>query len=506
MKYIASFDIGTTSAKGILVSEHATIHEETTISLRTEYGQEGEVQTIEQDPDQWYEAVVAIAQSWWASGINPADVQLIAMSGQMQDCIPIDGMGNPVRPAILYTDVRAGQQAGRIAAELGEDKIRQVTGNHMDGSLTFPKILWLMEQERAGYEKTASFLISSKDYVIRKLTGRNVADPTTGATSGAMDLSTRQWSEVWFHQFGLDSGKMPELLSTDSIAGHVLPEAAAATGFAVHTPVLCGIGDAGATTIGAGVTEPGDVYAYLGTSGWVAATTDQVGFIGGGGFHLAHVASGLLIAITPLSNAGSAHKWALSVFGGRGAEGEADEAAAFTELEQEMAACDRSHSSAVFLPYLNGERCPVNDPLANGCFIGLTSRTTRAEMSCAVLEGVAMAMRQVMELLSVSNRSNRLVLIGGGTKSRVWNQIFADITGMEVIVPQEAQFLPALGCAAAGFIRLGWSESYEQFARTRLASQPFDRYVPDKGLSQMYQKKYERYLMLYPALQDVFHR
>jgi xylulokinase len=503
MKYIASFDIGTTSAKGILVSEHATIHEETTIALRTEYGQEGETQTIEQDPEQWYEAVVAIAQTWWSSGINPADVQLIVMSGQMQDCIPVDGEGRPVRPAILYADVRAGQQAGRIAAELGEANIRRVTGNHMDGSLTFPKILWLMEHERAGYEKTASFLISSKDYVIRKLTGRHVADPTTGATTGVMDLSTRQWRGEWLRQFGVDIGKMPELLSADSIAGHVLPEAAAATGFAARTPVLCGIGDAGATTIGAGVTEPGDVYAYLGTSGWVAATTDRVGSIAGGGFHLAHGASRLLIAITPLSNAGSAHKWALSVFGSRGTT---DEAAAFAELEQEMAACDRSRSGAIFLPYLNGERCPVNDPLASGCFFGLTSRTTRAEMSCAVLEGVAMAMRQVMELLSVSNRSRRLVLIGGGTRSRVWNQIFADITGMEITVPKEAQFLPALGCAAAGFVSLGWSESYGQFAKTRLASQPFDRYVPDDALNQVYQKKYERYLMLYPALQDVFHR
>jgi xylulokinase len=501
MKFIAAFDIGTTSVKGILVSREARVYGEKSLSLATDYGTADGRQTIEQNPEQWYAAVVRIARDWWSSGVDPDDVELLVMSGQMQDCIPVDHRGMPVRPAMLYSDHRAAAQAKELLDELGEAEIRRITGNHMDGSLVLPKLLWLKQREPETLERTACFLISAKDYVIRRLTGRFATDPTSAATAGMMELSSRQWRAEWLGRFGLNRQQLPEILPTDAIAGHIMPEAAAATGFRQGTPVLCGVGDAGATTIGAGARVIGDMYAYLGTTGWVAGTTDRIGFSGGGVFHLAHPEPGMLIAIAPLTNAGNAHSWALGIFGSS-AEISRDEA--YDRLESEMKGCDRAGSSVVFLPYLNGERCPVQDPLSSGSFIGLTSTTTKAEMACAVLEGVAMAMRQVMGLLTGGRSLRKLVLIGGGSQSRMWNQIFADITGAEVIVPQEAQYLPALGCAAAGFVRLGWSADYGEFGRNWLEGQPAEHYIPDPRLREVYRRKYSIYLRLYPALKDLF--
>jgi len=496
-KYVASFDIGTTGAKGVLVGKDGTLSGGASIPLDTIYG---EHHTVEQHPEQWYKAVAEITQAWWASGVDPKQIMMIVFSGQMQDCIPVDGDGNPVRPAILYSDARASLQAGQVLRKHGEDTVRRVTGNPFDGSMTFPKIIWMKENEPELYRSTASFLISSKDYVVRKLTGRLVTDPTTAATSGMMELPERRFVRGWLQGAGIEADKLPELLAADEVAGFVLEEAAAFTGFVAGTPVLCGIGDAGATTLGAGVTEVGEMYAYLGTTGWVALPTREPGSFSGGVFQLAHVDRELLITIAPLMNAGNAHRWALNVFGC----GEAVGDAAFAEMERAMEQCERRDHGVLFLPYLNGERCPVQDPHATGCFIGLTASTTKAEMSRAVLEGVAMAMRQVKELLACGWDVKRLTLIGGGSRSRVWSQTIADVLGVEVVVPQESQYLPALGGAATAFVRFGWAESYAAFARNVLDGFPAERYSPDASSVEMYDRAYAKYVMLYPALADVF--
>ncbi|PYI56510.1 xylulokinase [Paenibacillus flagellatus] len=506
--YIASFDIGTTVCKGVLIARDGRLEHEAEEPLDTIYGTvsgaggtDGERRTVEQEPEQWFRAVASIARGWWEAGVRPGQVKLIATSGQMQDLIPVDETGRPVRPAILYSDARADEQAARILGRIGEEAVRGSTGNHLDGSMPFAKLLWLADREPESVRRTSRVLISSKDYVVRRLTGRAATDPTSAATAGMMDLSGRSWRADWLEAVGLDPALLPELLASDEVAGEVLAEAAAETGFAEGTPVLCGIGDAGASTIGAGVAETGDRYVYLGTSGWVAASVERPGRAADGVFHLAHAEPGQLIAAAPLMNAGNAHKWAVSAFGGATADGED----AYAAFEREASGCDRAAGEALFLPYLNGERCPVQDAAASGSFVGLRPTTTRADMGCAVLEGVAFAMRQVMELLADgSPMPKRLTLIGGGSRSPLWCQIFADVCGAEVIVPGDAQYLPALGCAAGGFVRLGWASGYADFAERLLRARPARRYAPDDKTARAYERKYARYVKLYAALAPVF--
>lgn len=493
MQYIAAFDIGTTSAKGILVSQDGVIHGEKTKPIQTYY----EENRVEQDPEAWWQAVREISLDWWKSGFQAEEIQAITFSGQMEDCIPIDGRGKPVSRAILYSDSRAESEARQILERFGEGEIRHKTGNHLDGQMTFPKMIWLREKEPDCFSKTECCLISSKDYVIRQLTGRNVTDPTSGATTGMMNLLEQTWLSTWLSSFGLQSSYLPELLAPDEIAGYVMDTASALTGFKIGTPVLCGIGDAGATTLGAGVTEIGEMYAYLGTTGWVALPAAEISPLGNGIFHLAHAPKDVLIAIAPLLNAGNVHHWALSIFGDPNCEGEDG----FAYLEEIMANTDPSMRKVIFLPYLHGERCPIQDPDASGSFIGLKGTTTRGEMSAAVLEGIAMAIRQVRELLLGEKEMRRITLIGGGSRSRVWNQMISDVCNCNLVVPKDSEFLPALGAAAAGFVSLGWADSYADCGRRFLAQRIGEEYSPNVRNAQAYDKLYPNYLRLYSAVQ-----
>ncbi|WP_245583774.1 xylulokinase [Paenibacillus terrigena] len=497
MGYIAAFDIGTTNAKGVLVDKHGGLHQEQDVPMHTLL-QGG---WIEQYPEQWMEAVCTIADVWWSSGIRAHDIELITFSGQMQDIIPIRADGLPVRPAILYSDGRAAEQAARMNQELGHEGIFQVTGNALDGTSPLAKLLWMQEREAELDVKTAWYLISSKDYVIYHLTGQAVTDATTAATTGMMNLHMREWESAWLLRYALDAKKLPPILAPEAVAGEVHPEAARMTGFRAGTKVLCGIGDAGATTIGAGVTAPGEMYGYIGTTGWIGMTSNQKLPAESRVFHLAHAADGVLIAVAPLLNAGNAHQWAVTMFG-EGADGSNLNYQAF---EDAVRATNRLENHVLFLPYLNGERSPIQDQQATGSFIGLKQATTKAMMGCAVLEGVAFAMKQVQQQLGDGNALHKpLVLIGGGTKSPVWCQMIADIFGVQVRVPQDSQYLPALGAASGGFIELGWVNSYTEFADQYLSTTAAEVYTPDDALHAHYQRKFERYKSIYPSVKNLF--
>lgn len=529
MKFIASFDIGTTNIKGVLVSEEAAIHhvKNKPIEVLTTGG------FVEQAPEAWYDAVVEIAQEWFREGVRPEQIRLLSFSGQMQDCIPVSAEGSPVRPAILYSDGRAVEQSIRLLDKLGEETIVRETANHMDGTLTLPKMIWLQEHEPASYAGTAKFLISSKDYVIAKLTGAFVTDPTSAATTGCMKLQTRSWMAEWLQELGLDPGKMPVILPSDAEAGQVHERGSAETGFIPGTPVLCGIGDAGAATLGAGVYEEGEAYAYIGTTGWVAAASNQYMDVKSGAFNLAYVVPGRQISIAPLTNAGSAHKWAAQVFGtGHGREGsteidgnsvsshenndKSDGSSAsstsdetdyhdllFTEFETALTAAERG-SGVLFLPYLNGERCPVQDVNASGSFIGLRTTTTKGQMGLAVLEGVALAIRQVMGLIIKPEAELRISLIGGGAKSKSWCQILADVLQCELVVPEDSHYLPSIGAAMLGFSQLGWSGNIEEICGKLKAAQQVETFRPNQEWAKYYSKQADKYNVMYSQLAPLF--
>lgn len=501
MEYVASIDIGTTAAKGVLVDRNAHIHHEISVDLNT-YQDNGH---IEQNPSEWWEAVQQVAAYWNASGIRPEDIVCISMSGQMQDLIAIDADGRPLRPAILYSDARAALEAERIIGEIGLEAMREVTGNHFDGSFPLAKLLWFKEQEPDAYARTAQVLFGSKDYIVRRLTGHAVTDPTTASTSGLLHVRKREWAREWLEALGLDVRLLPVITASHEITGTITLEAALSTGWLEGTPVVAGVGDAGATTLGAGVMKEADVYSYLGTTGWLAISTPSCSYREGGVFHLAHPADGLYIAIAPLLNAGNVHRWAVQTLASQSeaSDATASEVERYAAFERLAASADRGRSPVVFLPYLNGERCPVQDPDAFGAFIGMRMDTTKAQLCASVLEGVGYALRQVKDYLLSDHELTEAVMIGGGSQSKIWCQIISDILGCPLHVPQSAQYLPALGAAACAFVQLGWAESYEDFKHRHLIEGIETRCLPLPELEQTYKDKFARYLKLYPVLKQL---
>ena len=435
MTYIAAFDAGTTAVKGTLVNEagEAVLSRSVELSTLCHDGFQ------EQAPQDWWEAFCAISRQF-TEAVPPEDIQGIIMSGQMQDLIPLDADLNPVCPAILYSDGRAEAQATALETRVGSDYFLHTTGNRCDGSLPLPKLMWLKENRPELYARTAHILISSKDYLIVRLTGVCAGDVTACATAGAMDIRRKRWDDRLLSAAGVDAKLFPTLYHPHQQVGAVLPEAAAACGYRAGTAVFAGIGDAGATTLASGIREPGQYNINLGTSGWVAAVSDDILLTEAGVFNLAAAAEGCYINVVPFLNAGNVHKWISGVLGHK--DGAADYEAVSALLKNIVPG---SHG-VLFLPYLVGERFPVLDPEARGCFFGMTAETTAADMARACLEGVAFSLRQGLEQLPVPPAS--ISLIGGGGREAVWCQILADVLDHDITVLRDTEFRAAQALAA----------------------------------------------------------
>jgi len=488
---VASIDIGTTAVKGVLIDRLGNAHGEVSVPLETSRNERG---WVEQEADAWWSAVVRIGQTWRSEGYAEG-IRCLVFSGQMQDLIVTDERGHALRPAILYSDGRAEEEAGRIKSRIGEREIRAVTGNHFDGTFPLAKLLWLREHEPDIFRDCRRVLFGSKDPVILRLTGRAACDPTTGATTGLMNIRARRWADGWCGPLGLSADLFPELIPSREAAGVVQPQAAEETGFPSGIPVLAGVGDAGASTLGAGVLANGELYTYLGTTGWVAAYVPEPVESVSGLFHLAHPADSGFIATAPIFSAGGVHQWAVRTF----AKSPDD----YADFERLAAESRRDRNPVLFLPYLGGERCPVQDPNATGVFLGLTMNTSKADMAAAALEGISMAIREVRDVLLSNQPTGQMTVIGGGGKSAMWMQILADVGGMEIFVPDNAEYLPALGAASLGFVHLGWSAGFAEFRSDFLGSAAGRRSLPDPALSGHYEAKYAKYRRMYGTVKPL---
>ncbi|MFC3040723.1 FGGY-family carbohydrate kinase [Virgibacillus xinjiangensis] len=491
MGYVAVFDIGTTSMKGVLLDEQAAFTGASSVELETHYGADG---TVEQEPEDWWEGLLRITSRWWNEWkIDPGQVEMITFSGQMEDVIPISDASHR---AILYSDTRAGEEAEEINEKFPD--IQQVLGNTVRASSPVAKLLWMKRHHPELDQTFDQYVFSAKDYIIYKLANTAVTDRTTGSTTGMMNLETGQWETDYIVSLGIEARKLPELLSAEEVAGQVSREASLVSGFRENTPVLCGSGDAGASTMGAGAVSRGDAYVYMGTTGWAAmirGNEDQEAKVEGA-FQLAHIPEDAVISIAPLLNVGNVHQWGMQTFAGK----EADSYAGFEEMVESSPA---GANGLLFLPYLQGERCPVNDPDAKGAFWGVHPKTGPADFARAVMEGICFSFKQVVDSLNESTTGS-ITVIGGGTKSRTWCQILADCLGRPLSVREESEYMAALGAASSAFIKLGWADGYHDFCDKFMSNEDSMVYEPEEEHVRLYEEKYERYLQLYPGLRGVY--
>ena len=471
MHWIAAFDIGSSAVKAALVSRDGRLHHACTVAYPASALPPGE-----QDPRVWWRAFNQVLQRWWAEGVAPASIAALSFSGQMQDLIAIDAQGEPVRAAILYSDARATAAAHAAEQRLGVDEIHRVTRNPFNASSVLPKLLHLRDAEPAVWAATARVLFGAKDFITLRLTDRAACDPTTAATTGLFDIEREAWALPWLAALQLPASLLPELLPAGTQLGGVSAPAADCTGLRAGCPVLCGLGDAAATTLGAGVADASQCYAYLGTSGWVACVSERFNPPGAPLFVLPYLAPERRILIGPVSNAGAVHRWALDLLDAGLAE-DAPEATRYAAFEHAVAAA-APDARLLFLPYLAAERLPLATPAAQGTLSGIAATTTRAQIMRAALEGVSLSLRCAFDVLQGQPGAappRELIVVGGATRSAAWMQILADVFDTRLRIAADADLLPCLGAAATAAAALGWCATPEAFVQQRCSGA--DRFV-----------------------------
>ncbi len=417
---------------------------------------------FEQAPDDWAAAAKeAIGQ---LGDLRAA--ALLALTGAMQNIIVLAADGQPLRPAILYSDGRAAERFCEFSLRMQSLGAAARVGNQIDHLMCSAKWEWLAAEAPSIVRDTAILHTGAKDYIGYLLTGRHATDATSASATGLMNLASRDWDPEILGELKISREQLPRIIAADAILGKVSAAAAHRFGLPSGLPVLNGTGDAGAATVGAGIELPNEAYVYLGTSGWVARVAAE---------HdkrtpltiytLSHPNPGLLIEIAPILSAGDAITWVQEI---------CDEAPLAEEAGDSI--------PPMFLPYLKGERSPFHDPFVRGAFLGLDRSHGRFALQKAVFEGVALAIRH--NLVELGKSEGALTALGGGAMNRPWMRILADITAIPIRVHSAPMVATAFGAGLLGARTLG----------QRLPPVGFsEHFQPREGSSERAAETFRRY-------------
>jgi xylulokinase len=410
----------------------------------------------EADPARWRQAA-STALRQLLGGLGSARPAALGLSTLFPCALVMDEQGEALRPAILYNDLRSRPQVERLRACGLEARIRGTTGNPvMAGTCSLTSFLWVRENEPALFGK-AAHLGHGCTYLGRWLTGQWGISPSSACLSGVCDPRTRAWSDSLCEALDMSAARLPPIVSSTSALGGLSARAAGELGLPTGLPVSIGAGDAVAAALGAGLTRPGQAFDAAGTTDTIELCLDEAAS-DPRLFLLCHGLEGLWLSVAAMTCTGASLDWFLQHLCG-GAEA----GTVLDEAEQVPAGA----RGVLFFPYLRGERSPHQDPALRGAFFGLSDSSGRAELARAVLEGVAFAMRQNLDLLEAvhGRRIEELTLGGGPTASAPWNQIRADVTRRRIVLlpEREASVRGAalLGALAAGGSLAAWMAGLE---------------------------------------------
>ena len=456
---------------------------------------------VEQDPAEWWAALRAACRDLFApGGVDPASIAAVGLSGQMHGAVFLDSEGAVLRPCLIWADARTTAQVGQIAERVPRATLIGITGNAPNTSFTAAKVLWVQQHEPEIYARTRHILLP-KDYLRLCLTGTYATDVSDASATLLFDLARRDWSPVLLAAFGIDPALLPPVHESTAPTGTITPEAAAATGLRAGTPVVAGGGDAECSAFGLGLAgaagSAGAVLTSIGTSGQVFAVTDRPVIDPRGRIHsLCHVAPDRWHVMGAILAGGLALRWLRDILtppGGPPPD--------YDALSAEAALIAAGANGVIFLPYLQGERTPYMDPQARGVFFGLSRDHTRAHLVRAVMEGVAFALRDGLEVfreLGIAPAEVRVA--GGGARSPLWRQIQRDVFALPVRTIG-ADHGGAYGAALLAAVGAGAFAGGADAAR---AVPLGARSAPDPAQVAAYDAVYRRYRRLYPALQAEF--
>ncbi len=487
MLYIG-IDLGTSAVKLLLMDEKGQIKNIVSKEYELFFPHPG---WSEQKPEDWISAVEEGIRELIADA-DPSEIAGIGAGGQMHGLVVLDDQDRVLRPAILWNDGRTQEETDYLNNEIGKDRLTEYTGNIAFAGFTAPKILWMKKNEPELFARVAKIMLP-KDYVNYILTGVHCTDYSDASGMLLLDVRNKCWSAEMLRICGIEEKMMPKLFESYEVVGTVRPEIAKKLGIPETVKVVAGAGDNAAAAVGTGVVGDGGCNISLGTSGTIFISSSRFGVDSGNALHaFAHADGGWHLMGCMLS-AASCNKWWM------------EEIIRTSEYagEQKGITDDRLGKNHVFyLPYLMGERAPHNDPAARSCFIGMTMDTTREDMTQAVLEGVAFGIRDSLEAArALGIKVDRSMICGGGAKSPLWKKIFANVLGIELLVPETEQG-PGYGGAILAAVACGEYASVGEAAAALI--KVTDTVRPDPELTELYDQKYKVFRGLYPALKDLF--
>lgn len=487
-------DVGTSGTKVVLLDGDGATVDETTVGYGLRSPQPG---WTEQDPDDWWAAFQEGVKTLWARGHAPSDVAAVGLSGQMHSLVVLDGAGEVLCPAILWSDNRTGAECAEITAAFGREGLLERTGNLALAGFTAPKILWVRKHWPEAYAKAAHLLLA-KDFLRFRLSGDRVSDMSDASGMLLLDVRARRWADDVIAELGIDRGLLPDLAEGSQVTGVVSAEAAALTGLVAGTPIVGGGGDNAAAAVGLGAVDPGILTLSIGTSGVIFAPLDRYPDIVDGSLHVfCHALPDRWHLMSVTLAAGGSLRWLRDALAPvLPSAGDV----AYDWLMERAAAAAPGSGGVVFLPYLSGERTPVNDPSARGAWFGLHLGTTLDDLVRSVLEGVAFSQRQGLEMMRAAGAAASVARgAGGGLTSPVWRQILADAldVGLQLASPGQGA---ARGAAVLAGLGVGAYASAE--SGVDWAAQPVQR--PETAGSAGLERGFRTYEGLYPALAGAF--
>ena len=486
--YYIGIDLGTSSIKLLLVDETGQIWHTVTREYPLLFPQPG---WSEQEPAHWWQAVregiPALLQ-----GFDAAKVAGIGAGGQMHGLVALDEADQVIRPAILWNDGRTFREVDYLNDTIGRERLSALTANIAFAGFTAPKLLWMRRNEPENFHRIRRIMLP-KDYINYKLTGVHCCDYSDASGMLLLDAQHKCWSREMLDICGITQEQMPRLYESFQCVGTLLPEVAAELGLPADVKVCAGAGDNAAAAVGTGVVGAGGCNISLGTSGTIFISSDKFGVDPHNGLHaFAHADGGYHLMGCMLS-AASCNKWFMEDILG------SDD---YAGLQAQITPDKLGRSHVYFLPYLMGERSPINDTSARGTFIGMTMDTSRADMLQAVLEGVAFAIRDSFEVArSLGIAIPRSMICGGGSKSPLWRQMIADILGIPLDIPVTEQG-PGYGGAMLAMVACGVFESVQQAADKLVRVK--DTVQPDPERVALYEKRYQQFRQIYPACRELF--
>ena len=491
MRVSIGIDLGSSRVKLLALDEEGNALGVTMASYATESRRPG---YAEQNPERWWDALrLAMSEMLSRPNLHSADVVALGLSGQMHSAVFLDEAGAPVRPALMWSDGRAGAETDEIEKRIPRAELVARTGNRSSVSFTAPKIMWVAAHEPDVFAKTR-WVVQPKDALRVRLTGEVASDVSDASATLLFDLRARTWATDVCEKLGIDPKRLPPVTESEATAGTLREDAARALGLPAGIAVAVGGADAPAAALGLGLARAedarGTVLISLGTGGQVLAPVSEPRVDPEGRLHgLCHVVPGRWCVMAAILSAAAALDWVVRLL-------RPDDPNGSRELLALAAKVPAGSDGLIFLPYLRGERTPHFDPMARGAVVGLRMGHGPAELTRAVLEGVAFALSEGLDLMRGIGVEADCGVVAGGGVNRLWQQIIADVLNLPVALGAtehgSARGAALLGAVAGGMIPSTALGVPRLPADTRVMEPDPERVELYAGVSATYRELYGR--------------